>query len=287
MRAKVFVGYTEAGARFGKAMTDELKRSVDAVPWQSAFDVGESIFSEVLNQPYQYDFGVFVFTPDDFQIANERIFLASNLVFELGVFIGVKGRKRAFPVWPKGFDLPSDLQGVFHPRFDPNAEDIAVAFERACEQILSLIRKPHFDDPYFIMSKETGRCLDVEDWRRSLGGRIIQWRYHGGKNQLWSLERYDDQWFKITSVHSGKCLQVVDGSHDDEALIEQGSFEGLEHQQWSLTRGPHRAYIIKARHSRKVLAVKEGRDGERNLVVQSTWHEKPDKLWWISQEARI
>lgn len=268
-------------------MADKLSQSVDAVPWPSAFEVGESIFSEVLNQPYQYDFGVFVFTPEDFQTVNERIFLASNLVFELGVFIGVKGRKRAFPVWPKGFDLPSDLQGVIHPRFDPDAEDLDATFEKACEQILARIRKPHLDDSYFIMNKKTGRCMDVEDWEGRVGDRIIEWSYHGGKNQLWSMQRHEDQWFKIISVHSKKCLQVKNGSEEEEAPVEQGNFEGLRHQQWSLTRGPHRAYIIRARHSRKVLAVKEGGNGGRNLIVQRTWHEEADKLWWISQEARI
>lgn len=290
MRAKVFVGYTEDGATLGEAMANLLRASVDAVTWKDAFSVGDSIFSELLHQPYLYDFGVFVFSPKDFRFSEDRIrrgFLASNLAFELGLFIGVKGKNRAFPVWPTGYDLPSDLQGVIHPRFNPDIEDLSAALQPACEQIFSRTQKLHFDDCYFIMNKRTGRCIDVEDWARRPGKRIIQWRYHGGLNQLWSMERCEDPWFKITSVHSGRCLQVKDARTDDDAPIEQGIFEEKRHQQWSLTRGPERAYIIENRHSGKVLAAKAGGAGKRSVVVQRTWHHGDDKLWWISREARI
>jgi len=285
MNANIFVGYTEAGTELGCAMHKKLKESgLRPKKWRSAFHVGKSIFSEVLNKPYEYDFGVFVFSENDFKNAGESVFLASNLVFELGLFIGVKGKTRAFPVWPKGCELPPDLQGVIHPRFDPTVRDPSEALENACRQIIDQIKDPPCESYYFIMNKASGRCLDVKDWVRRSGNPIIQWRYHGGTNQIWSIERHRGRWFKIISGHSGLCMQVKDESDKDEAPIEQGKFRRLRHQQWSLTRGPERAYIIKNRHSRKVLAI--GKNGE-DLVVQRAWVHADDKLWWISQEARI
>lgn len=38
-----------------------------------------------------------------------------------------------------------------------------------------------------IVSKHSGKCLDVADWSKQDGASIQQYTPHGGENQLWSI----------------------------------------------------------------------------------------------------
>jgi len=40
---------------------------------------------------------------------------------------------------------------------------------------------------YHIVSKHSGKCLDVSGWQTDNGVPIQQWSYHGGDNQKWKL----------------------------------------------------------------------------------------------------
>ena len=61
-----------------------------------------------------YDYGIFVFTPDDLLVKKGEELAAprDNVIFELGLFIGRMSRSRAFLVNPSGGSLPTDLAGL-------------------------------------------------------------------------------------------------------------------------------------------------------------------------------
>jgi hypothetical protein len=87
------------------------------------------------------DFAAFAFAPDDIVIMREEEFLVTrdNVIFELGVSVGVLGIKRCFIVRPKGgddFHLPSDLAGIQYAEYQIRDDDnLAAAFGPACFQI--------------------------------------------------------------------------------------------------------------------------------------------------------
>ncbi|HSF41917.1 MAG TPA: RICIN domain-containing protein [Thermoanaerobaculia bacterium] len=286
MSYKVFVAYSGRHSELGNAVTGHLGEgeNVEASRWPTAFRFGESTFEGLLQKARQYDFGVFAFSPDDFRIVEGKNFLAPNVLFELGVFAGAKGKERAFLLTPQGYEnaVPADLQGITHATYDPG--NLEVSVDHACLLIGRQIREVACTDCHFLLNRKSGKCLDVEAFGKNDGDPVIQWTFHGGPNQLWSLEQVEAGWFKITSLNSGKCLQVRAGSMEEDALVEQGSYKGKPHQQWSLTPTPfgNGAYQIKARHSGQCLAVKGDSVANKTPVVQRIWEEDKSFLWSLA-----
>ena len=281
MRYKVFIAYSGQNSQLADALVLRLGPDLQTEPWPYAFQLGESTFEGLLDKAKQYDFGIFAFAPDDFQTVDGRSFLAPNVVFELGVFAGARGKERAFLLIPKDCDraLPADLRGTTYASYDP--ENIDTSITHACSRIREQIRKIACTDCHFLLNRKSGKCLDVEAFGKNDGQPVIQWPFHGGPNQLWSLEEVEEGWFKLTSQNSKKCLQVRGGSSEEEALVEQGSYGGKPHQQWSLTTW-NGAYQIRARHSGKCLTVKEESEARMAPIVQRSWQENDSFLWWLA-----
>jgi len=64
-----------------------------------------------------FDFGIFVFSPDDIVKMRGQEFQSArdNVLFELGLFIGRLGKERGIILLPRGqedFHLPTDLLGI-------------------------------------------------------------------------------------------------------------------------------------------------------------------------------
>jgi Ca2+-binding RTX toxin-like protein len=94
---------------------------------------------------------------------------------------------------------------------------------------------------YQIKSKISNKCLEVYDWSTDDKAKVDQWDCHGGKNQLWQLDRLNStDYYQIVNVNtiglfgSGKkkCLDVSDWSQDDGAQIWQYSCNSNANQQW-------------------------------------------------------
>jgi predicted nucleotide-binding protein len=92
----------------------------------------------------EYHHGVFVFTPDDqLSVRGEFKQVArDNVLFELGMFIGKLGRKRAFVVHPgsRGLSLPSDLAGITTAPYDPHEKNLAAALGPVATRVRAAIQ---------------------------------------------------------------------------------------------------------------------------------------------------
>jgi Ca2+-binding RTX toxin-like protein len=101
-------------------------------------------------------------------------------------------------------------------------------------------------DYYQIISVNSGKCLEVNNWSTADKAKVDQWSCHGGKNQLWRLDRLDStDYYQIVNVNtigfldSGKkCLDVSDWSTKEGAQIWQYSCNGNANQQWLLSNPP-------------------------------------------------
>jgi predicted nucleotide-binding protein len=124
-----------------------LKEEVAAVVWNqdTVFGLGTATLEALEQAVSKYDFGIFVFTPDDqIQSRGESKRVArDNVIFELGLFIGKLTRQRAFIVHPskRVIELPSDLLGITTAAHDPNQSDLTVALKPARKKIRTAVQK--------------------------------------------------------------------------------------------------------------------------------------------------
>src|SRR5439155_23812653 len=144
---RVFVACSVEAERIAHAIQQNLT-NVEVTLWtQDAFYVGESIIAGLHRNLQRFDFGIFVFAPDD-QIlirGQKQQTVRDNVVLELGMFMGRLGKERTFIVQPNAVEmrLPTDLLGVVTAKYDrERARDEPVAaLGPACSQIGDAIKR--------------------------------------------------------------------------------------------------------------------------------------------------
>lgn len=137
-----FVGSSSESRSIAEAILENLEGKVEITCWYHDFyKPTSSVFEDLLNQTSQFDFGVFVFAPDDIVEVRQKSAAAvrDNVLFELGFFLGRLGKDRVFIVADPGFKamrVPTDLHGrnvvPFGKREDGN---LVVALETACRKL--------------------------------------------------------------------------------------------------------------------------------------------------------
>jgi uncharacterized repeat protein (TIGR03803 family) len=74
---------------------------------------------------------------------------------------------------------------------------------------------------YELVSRNSGKCLDVFGASTDAVAPVIQWTCHGGPNQQWQLEPAGGGAFHIIARHSGQALDVYGALLDDVTPIIQ------------------------------------------------------------------
>jgi ricin-type beta-trefoil lectin protein len=89
------------------------------------------------------------------------------------------------------------------------------------------------DDGYYsrLVSRQSGKCLDVSGASTEDGAPIILWQCHGGANQQWRLEPFGEE-YRLVARHSGKCLDVTGWSPENGTRIIQWQCNGGANQTW-------------------------------------------------------
>lgn len=103
-----------------EALTEGLRGVADVALWSDHREFrepGDIFLPRLLEQPEKFDFAVMVFGPDDHVVSKKGVFDVprDNVVFELGLFMGQFGMRRAFFVVPTGeqqVKISSDLAGL-------------------------------------------------------------------------------------------------------------------------------------------------------------------------------
>jgi len=90
------------------------------------------------------------------------------------------------------------------------------------------------DGFFLIVSKVSGKCLDVTRAFTDDNVRVIQYSCAGDDNQRWQLVAVEDGVFEIRAKHSGKCLALKEGG----SVIVQQACSGGAGQPWTLSPAP-------------------------------------------------
>lgn len=146
-RFRAFIGSSSEGLSIANKLQLMLERDLEVEVWNqgTVFGLGDATLEALEQAVLAYDFGIFVFTPDDeLHIRGESKPVArDNVVFELGLFIGKLTRRRAFIVHPskKTISLPSDLAGITTAAYDPDNQSLAASLGPVCQKIRDAVER--------------------------------------------------------------------------------------------------------------------------------------------------
>jgi Peptidase family S41/Ricin-type beta-trefoil lectin domain-like len=139
---------------------------------------------------------------------------------------------------------------------------------------------------YEIVSRHSGKCLDVFGASLDDAAAVIQWTCTGGPNQQWRLERTASGAHRLIARHSGKALDVYGALVDDLAPAIQFPTNNGDNQLWTLQPASDGYVSIVARHSGKPLDVAGASVEDGAAVIQYTAHGGANQQWLLREVTR-
>jgi len=125
-----------------------------------------------------------------------------------------------------------------------------------------------YEEYYYIINKNSGKFLVVDDTSTDSGKHIRQCRYIGSNSQKFLLCSDDTDYYKIIIKKSNKLFDVEKSSVSDNAKIIQNSSNGNNSQLFSLRAGSDYFYnIINKNSSKQLDAVDKNEDTD---IVQKS-----------------
>jgi predicted nucleotide-binding protein/fido (protein-threonine AMPylation protein) len=146
-KPRLFIGSSTEGLAIAEALQLGLEYDAEVTLWsQGVFGLSTLTLEALIERAKDSDFAVLVLTADDMltKRGDAKPVARDNVLFELGLFIGIAGRFRTFVVHPRGQDMhmPTDLSGLAVATYDPNRSDgnLRAAVGAACTQIKLAVR---------------------------------------------------------------------------------------------------------------------------------------------------
>jgi uncharacterized repeat protein (TIGR03803 family) len=140
---------------------------------------------------------------------------------------------------------------------------------------------PQPDQYVEIVSRNSGKCLDVFGASTDAGASAIQWTCHGGTNQQWRLEQAGGGAVRIIARHSGLALDVFGASLDDVAPVIQWPVHGGDNQAWTLEPAGDGYVRLVVRDSGKAMDVEFASTDDGARVIQYTPHNGANQQWLL------
>lgn len=130
MKPRMFIGSSVEQLPLAKAIQNNLQHTIKTTIWnQGVFSPSKSALDCLQEQGRRFDFGLFVFKPDDLIKLRDKTYVAvrDNVLFELGLFIGLLGKARNFCLAPgkcaPDLRVASDLIGFTPVTFDDDPRE--------------------------------------------------------------------------------------------------------------------------------------------------------------------
>ena len=138
-----------------------------------------------------------------------------------------------------------------------------------------------------IISKASGKCLDVIGGSTGPGAGIQQWDCTGADNQKFRFTPVQGG-YEITAKNSGLQLDVTGGPSavQDGVRIQQFPYWGGSNEVWQVTPGFDGNYSIIATHSNKCLDVEAPSSSLNGANVQQWTCWGADNQSWRVSRAR-
>lgn len=120
MKPRIFIGSSSEGLEVAKEVKAFFEKEYETYLWtDDIFKFNDNFLETLMKEANLFDFGLLVFTKDDYTKSRMRIFDSprDNVIFEYGLFLGRLGKNNAFIIKDEDVKLPSDLFGITHATF--------------------------------------------------------------------------------------------------------------------------------------------------------------------------
>lgn len=147
--SKIFLGSSGEAKDVAERLAAGLDRSglTESTVWtHGVIRPGRHPLTALLSRAQEADFAVMVLSPDDDVVSRSNRAQAprDNVIFELGMFMGVLGQERTYMVLPEGANLklPTDLAGITYLPY-PARDDgnLRAALNRVVIDIIDEVKK--------------------------------------------------------------------------------------------------------------------------------------------------
>ncbi len=108
---------------------------------------------------------------------------------------------------------------------------------------------------YRLVSRKSGKVLDVSGCGTQNGSNVQQWPWLGGNCQRWKVSAVADGYYILTAQNSGRALDVDACNPDDGTNVQVWDNWGGECQQWKIIPTTNGYYKVIARSGGKALDV--------------------------------
>lgn len=113
------------------------------------------------------------------------------------------------------------------------------------------------DGTFYIKSRMSGKCLDVNAGSIEQGVILQQWDCLNNNAQKFQVIPTSGGFVRITNVGSGKDLDALERGTNDGTAIQQYGYGGGDNQQWRLDPREEGSFAILGRASGRALDVSE------------------------------
>lgn len=114
---------------------------------------------------------------------------------------------------------------------------------------------PEGGKTYNLVSRHSGKCLDVKDHALYDGASLQQWECTGEPHQKFRLLPTGPQTYQLEAQESGKCLLIERGGQSNGGRAIQGPCNALPQQRVAFVPGSAGAYALRFDHSGKCLDI--------------------------------
>lgn len=304
MRPRIFIGSSQEALKDGIPDKLQLKLSswCDAQTWQTIFYMGLTTIENIERCLPNFDAYVFILTPDVVVIDREHQYLSArdNLLFEIGLAMGMKGRENTFIIKQSSDDgneqikLPSDILGVNYGEFFYDKQINDAEFVTLSNRIKEKYYQCHSESAEDIAAEKFNKQVTdlsqelkkpIEDIRTSLGKMSTNL-----ENDIAVLS--GSHKIGIVNIFPNRYESIVGGTLNDQILQEFTDSKeeirilGISLGDYFLDRGVmHKVFIdlIKGQLSRKDSSCKDAQDQNpriKALIVDPKCSALIERAFW-------
>lgn len=147
-KPEVFIGSSSEAMSVATIVQEVIDKAIDEVNvkiWnQDTFSLNQSTLESILRNADAFDFGIFIFSPDDLVTMRDKKSTTSrdNVVFEQGLFLGRLGPRRSFVLIDTQVEhILSDYKGITISTYDSGSPiNLQKSIEEGCRNIIKAIQ---------------------------------------------------------------------------------------------------------------------------------------------------
>ena len=134
---------------------------------------------------------------------------------------------------------------------------------------------------YKIVSRNSGKALDVYWGNKNNGANIVQYTYSGYENQKWYIQQQSNGKYILKCAATGKVADVEGGSGSNGANICQWDYHGGANQQWIIEPVDGGYYKIINAKTGKSIDVEARSTADNANVLQWSYQGGWNQQWSI------